>query len=471
MPQQPPTHRPPEPISPDPLGDPLGAEWGARLATTLRQRIASELAANFDLSKPMTIAVAPGRLDVMGGVTDYMGSQTIACPINRGTAVAVQPRVDRTVCVFSFNLFDQHKPFTLLAPLHALISPLPQLRREFAEPGRAWAGYVAGCLAVLHSTEAIDLSKLTDGFNIAVLGNVPISAGLGSSASLIAGAMKALISALALPAQDIPGLCQAVENQIVGMPAGPMDHAVVSSGVSSGPADSAGRVWHVVGMTTGQTSSHTAKDYTRFRCAAFIAHALILEQMRKLGVAAGRELVGDPMKGLLSNLALNDYRKFFRSYLPETIKGSQFLLQHGSTIDPLTRVELDHAYPVLQAADFHIFQANRIRNFDAFLIEAALPQTEPNDRQKLLDKAGHLMYAAHASYVAEMGIIDPVSDRVVALVRANEHAGLYGAKLSGRGGSVAILCDDTPRADEAIADIMRTIEAEAGHLPVRIDRW
>jgi hypothetical protein len=48
-------------------------------------------------------------------------------------------------------LLDEHKPFTLRIPLDALANQPPDvLRREFAQPGRKWAAYVAGCLVALH---------------------------------------------------------------------------------------------------------------------------------------------------------------------------------------------------------------------------------------------------------------------------------------------------------------------------------
>src|SRR5215212_1565448 len=114
---------------------------------TLLKRVRGELAADFGGGRPVRVSRAPGRLDVMGGIADYTGSLVCEMPLDRAAAVALQERQDREVQVFSFNLLDEHKPFTLRIPLDAIATAkLEDLRREFAEPGRGWAGYLVGCL-------------------------------------------------------------------------------------------------------------------------------------------------------------------------------------------------------------------------------------------------------------------------------------------------------------------------------------
>src|SRR4051794_29833082 len=100
---------------------------------TLISRLRAELAAEFDFTRPIRISRAPGRLDVMGGIADYTGSLVCELPLDRAAAVALRERDDREVQVFSFNLHDEAKPFTLRIPLDAIATqPLDALRREFA---------------------------------------------------------------------------------------------------------------------------------------------------------------------------------------------------------------------------------------------------------------------------------------------------------------------------------------------------
>src|SRR5438477_6053125 len=110
---------------------------------TLLRRVRAELSAEFDPSRPMRVSRAPGRLDVMGGIADYTGSMVCEATLDRAAAVAIQGRPDRQVQIFSFNLLDEHLPFTFRIPLDALATrSADELRREFAEPGRSWAGYL-----------------------------------------------------------------------------------------------------------------------------------------------------------------------------------------------------------------------------------------------------------------------------------------------------------------------------------------
>jgi L-arabinokinase len=81
--------------------------------------------------------------------------------------------------------------------------------------------------------------------------------------------------------------------------------------------------------------------------------------------------------------------------------------------------------------------------------------------------AGHLMYASHLSYTNDAMLGAPECDVLVALVKKHEPAGLYGAKITGggSGGTVAILCDKSPKADAAIAQIMTDYESTTGRKP------
>src|SRR3954453_22199414 len=113
----------------------------------LLSRTKQELSAAFDFGRPMRVSRAPGRLDVMGGIADYTGSLVCEATLDRAAAVVLQEGDDRGGQIFSLNLFDEHQPFTFRIPMDALARfPLAKLREEFAEHGRRWAGYLAGCL-------------------------------------------------------------------------------------------------------------------------------------------------------------------------------------------------------------------------------------------------------------------------------------------------------------------------------------
>jgi len=457
----------------------------------LLDRTRGELAAGIDLSRPARVSRAPGRLDVMGGIADYTGSLVCEMPIDRAAAVLLQPREDGVFQVFSFNLLDDHKPFTARIAVDALAgATIDQLRRELGEMGRKWAGYLLGCLFVLHESKHIHLPRdAARGLNLALLSDVPSGAGVSSSAAIEVATMMNLIDHFSLrdriDAMQLSALCQRVENEVVGAPCGIMDQVTSCYGQADAllmlhcqPHEVKGFARlpegvRVVGINSNVKHSVGGGMYGKTRCAAFMAHAIILEKMRNIGTAAGRTLVGDPMRGYLANLSTDDYKNLFRPHLPESMRGSDFIAQLGKTIDAATKVDPDTDYHVQPAADHHVLEAMRVAHFVDLLEEASRLGPEGLQspaREAILNKCGHLMYASHHSYTNKALLGADECDWLVELVRKNEQHGLYGAKITGggSGGTVAVLCQATPAADDAIARIMADYEAHTGLKPEQI---
>ena len=457
---------------------------------TLLRRVRAELSADFPAGKPLRVSRAPGRLDVMGGIADYTGSLVCEMPLDRAAAVALSERDDRQVQVFSFNLQDEHKPFTLRVPIDALAKgSIDELRREFNEPGRKWAAYLVGCLFILHEQNLIDLADTKiRGVNLALLSNVPLGAGISSSAAIEVATMVNLIEHLGLrdrvDAMRVSAMCQMVENRVVGAPCGIMDQVTSCAGEAGtllrllcqphelqAPLNLPDNI-RVVGINSNVKHSVGGGAYGRTRCAAFMAHKIVLELMHRAGQMVGKTLERDPMNGYLANLEHDDYKKHFRPRLPEWMKGSEFLAKFGQTIDTATSVDANVDYPVQHAADHHVLEAGRVKRFASLIEEAAAAPTNTRDQGKPLDMAGHLMYASHVSYTNDAMLGASECDLLVDLVRKSEKSGLYGAKITGggSGGTVAVLADKSDRADRAIADIMADYEKQTGKKPELFSR-
>ena len=444
----------------------------------LLERLRGELSAAFDPGRPTTVARAPGRLDVMGGIADYAGSVVCEMPLDVAAGVAVQGREDDRVGVFSFNLLDDHRPFRLELPAAAVGRPLEELRRDLAEPGRRWAGYMVGCLAVLREA---GLVGDVGGLNVAVLSTVPVGAGVSSSAAIEVATMNALAAHLGVDFDDpmrLPALCQRAENHVVGAPCGIMDQAASHLGRAGRmlrmrcqphellePLDFPPGV-KAVGIDTNVEHSVGGGAYGRTRAAMFMGHVLILAEMRRLADEAGKRLNGDPTGGYLANLDPADYKAIFRPALPEAVLGRHFLEQHGGHGDAATAVDPDATYRVQAACDHHVLDAQRVRRFCDFL-----GRIEEHGRDKALRSAGHLMYASHKSYRDNANLGHPAADLIVDLVKEREPAGLYGARITGGGGggTVAVLMDDAPRAAEAVAEVAAEYARRTGRRPRVLD--
>jgi L-arabinokinase len=443
-------------------------------------RVRQELRGDFDPAKPIRVSRAPGRLDVMGGIADYTGSLVCELPLDCAAAVALQERDDRQIQVFSFNLYDEHKPFTFRIPFDSFIHhSVESLSREFSEPGRKWAAYITGCVFALHSNGLIDLADPgVKGLNLAVFSTVPLGAGVSSSAAIEVATMINLVDHFGLrhrvDGMRVAEFCQQVENRLVGVPCGIMDQVTSCLGEPGlllrmvcqphelqRPLEVPARV-RIVGINSGVRHDVGGAAYRRTRCAAFMGHRVILETMRKLGADSGRELIADPMSGYLANLDADDYKAFFRSSMPRLLSGREFLDRFGPTIDGATSVEPDVEYAIQQATDHHVLEVRRVRRFAEF-IEQAHHANGPS-RGSALDRAGHLMYASHQSYTADALLGAPECDLLVKLVRQSERAGFYGAKITGggSGGTVAVLANNSPPVEDALGHILVDYTRETG---------
>jgi L-arabinokinase len=79
----------------------------------------------FDTTQPVMVARAPGRLDLMGGISDYSGSLVLELPLACAAWVAAQWETattrEATVTAFSANADDVHGAAQVAAPLAELL--------------------------------------------------------------------------------------------------------------------------------------------------------------------------------------------------------------------------------------------------------------------------------------------------------------------------------------------------------------
>jgi len=175
---------------------------------------AKELAQQFNswFGAQPSIFGAPGRVNLIGEHTDYNDGFVMPCAIGLGTRVAISPRKDRQLVIQS-KQFPGQFTFNLDA--------LPE------RSAGSWFDYVLGIAVVLqHDGHAVR------GANLFVDGDVPIGAGLSSSAAIEVASALALISVngSALPMAEVARLCQRSENTFIGARVGIMDQFVSCMG-------------------------------------------------------------------------------------------------------------------------------------------------------------------------------------------------------------------------------------------------
>ena len=156
---------------------------------------------------------APGRVNLIGEHTDYNDGYVLPFAIDRRTTSDIAPREDRVIRVASS--FDPEG-----GPVSLSLDEL--------EPARmaGWSAYVFGIAWALREQAGADLSGRT-GFDVFIDSDVPVGAGLSSSAAIECGVALAFTDLweLGLDRKTLARVGQYSENHAVGAPTGIMDQS------------------------------------------------------------------------------------------------------------------------------------------------------------------------------------------------------------------------------------------------------
>ncbi|MBN2218288.1 MAG: galactokinase [Pirellulales bacterium] len=154
---------------------------------------------------------APGRVNLIGEHTDYNDGFVLPMAIDRAVWIALRPRDDRIVSVYSID-YNQAAEFSL-----DLI--------ERGQPG--WIEYIKGMAWSLQQA-----GYILKGWEGVLTGDVPLGAGLSSSAALEMAAARAMAAVADIPwiPAEMAKLGQRAENQWVGVNCGIMDQLISAAG-------------------------------------------------------------------------------------------------------------------------------------------------------------------------------------------------------------------------------------------------
>ncbi len=319
--------------------------------------------------KPRMFA-APGRVNLIGEHTDYADGFVMPAAIDFATFAAIGSREDGKLVLRSEN-FKEH----VIHPLNAM----PQRGRGH------WSDYPLGVISALRE-EGIEIPA----FNMTLNGDVPVGAGLSSSAAIEVATMVAVLSLTGakIPLPRIAQLCQRAENGYVGASTGIMDQFVACCGAAD--------------------------------------HALLLD-CRSLAFRLA------PIPPDLSIVISNTMVKHshaggeYNTRRAEVEEGTEILRRHRPEIKKLrdaTEEDLkqwgSEMPPGVLKRTRHVITENQ-------RTVAAADALEYGDLKTL----GRLMYEAHASYRDDFGGSCPEADVLVEL--ASKEAGCIGARLTGGG--------------------------------------
>ncbi|MYC77527.1 galactokinase [Candidatus Poribacteria bacterium] len=166
------------------------------------------------------VVSAPGRVNLIGEHTDYNDGYVFPVAIDKYLNIAARKRSDGRVRLYALDVNDSYE-FRL--------DTLPSIQQD----APAWSHYLIGVAALLQTLE-----KKVSGIDAIITGDVPIGAGLSSSAALSVSAALTFLAASSTSGtservpqsevdnKELAALCQRVEHEFAGVNCGIMDQTI-----------------------------------------------------------------------------------------------------------------------------------------------------------------------------------------------------------------------------------------------------
>jgi galactokinase len=257
---------------------------------------------------------APARVNLLGEHTDYTGGLVLpmAIPFYTTARISASPKAQN---VFRSAQFDG----------------------EYAEPfgsnatrRRLWSDYPVGVLRQLDA-RGLDIPP----FLLELTGDVPLGAGLSSSASVEVASCLAMLalSGQTLAANELALLCQRAENDFVGSPCGIMDQFVITA-ARAGHAlllHTRGLQFEHVPMNTGELH-----DVSIVICNSRVKHSIAAGAYgdRRRQVEAGQTILRSRIPGLLDlgEATLDQLLASEASMPPESFKRCRHIITENARV-------------------------------------------------------------------------------------------------------------------------------------------
>ncbi|WP_149914897.1 galactokinase [Sphingobacterium cavernae] len=243
-------------------------------------------------SEPQIVVKSPGRINVIGEHTDYNNGFVLPAAIDKGVYIGISSRDDNNIELYSVDYNEKYNTDTTTLTFG------PEL----------WTNYILGVTRILKQKfEGIK------GYNLVVVGDVPLGSGLSSSAALTCATSFALskLFDLNLSKLDIAKVGQQTEHEAVGVRCGIMDQFASVFGQNNSlikldcrsleyeyiPIELDG--YEILLLNTNVKHSLASSAYNKRREACEAAVALVkdkypqVESLRDVSVAQLDELVKD----------------------------------------------------------------------------------------------------------------------------------------------------------------------------------
>ena len=346
---------------------------------------------------------APGRVNLIGEHTDYNDGFVLPMAIERDVLVAFAPRPDRQVVLHSLD-FNEAVAFSL-----------DDIQRDEVH---SWSNYARGVARELQAA-GVQLC----GMEAVMQGNVPIGAGLSSSAAFeVAMALAFLTAAgVSLDRVKIALIAQRAENRFVGMQCGIMDQFI----------SALGQAGHALFIDCRDLSHRAAPMPDGVR-------VVICDTMTRRGLvgSAYNERRQQCEEAVRILAAVLPGIRALRDVTPEQ------LARYGDRLPPVVRRRAAHVV----SENARVLEA--VRAMEAGQAEAF----------------GRLMDASHASLRDDYEVSSQELNLMVELAR--QAPGCLGARMTGAGfggATVNLVCDEAVPA--FVESVAKAYEARTGLKP------
>lgn len=322
-------------------------------------------------SPPEVFSSAPGRINLIGEHTDYNLGYVLPAALNLRNYFLLSRRSDDKVHLWA-EKFKEEDEFSLQ-------------KISFSEDAK-WVNYIRGVLWTLKE-EGFELQ----GMNGLVWGDVPLEAGLSSSAALEVSVVHGLnlLFKLDIPPLEMVKIARRAENEFVGVQCGIMDQFI---------------------SVFGQESKALFLDCETLEYELFPLH------MKEAGLGI---MVYET--GVRRELANSEYNKRRHESFQalEILKRDSVKTYKDATLDKLEKNKNKMDDVVFRRARHVISENGRVKD--------AVRALEKDDFRLL----GELIFRSHESLRDDYEVSCPELDLLYE--SAQEFSGCYGARLTGAG--------------------------------------
>jgi galactokinase len=354
--------------------------------------------------EPEYIFFCPGRVNLIGEHIDYNGGKVMPCAISLGIYLAVSKNINKKLRFECLN-------FPETASFH--------LQSSYSKTGKEWFNYPLGVIHGLLS-EGHGISGLDMLFD----GNLPVGAGLSSSASIevLTGFALSEIFGLGISNAAIASLAKTAENEFIGVSCGIMDQFAVAMGRKEKAI-----------LLNCDTLEY---EYLPFQTRNYILAIINSNKQRSLAESKYNERFTECGAAL----------KLLKQKLD---------VQHLCDIDPAT-FELNKQLindPVLKKRALHVVTENA-------RVKDAVIALQTGD----LEVFGKLMYSSHQSLKELYEVSGKELDTIVDFCR--DYKGCIGARMTGAGfGGCAIALVEKNKLEDFGIKLSSFYKQKIGYAP------